>query len=504
MTKQSDVFSLIRSMSQGEKRHFTQFAGRTGRPSKQYLVLFTAMDRMKEYDEAKLKMKAGGRAPFAVQKAQLYTLLLKSLRIYHEDRNAATHLRNRLTEIYVLMEKGLHMQAHREVVKTKQTAILYEKHMILIELCSLEAKLKAELFGKTTEEELETLLQESNRHYELQRNTTDFRNETTRRFFAYYRKGVVPRKLGSGKGQLMSEGKAHSYDARISFYHTAFSEAIYHNDWKQALHYAEKEFRLIAEHPHQRDDDPGTFIVVARNLITCLQVNGHLQRALEVCEGMLLKDHKRAAVRELSLLHYYTARTGIQAESGDFALNVSWSSRINKLLEEADLASANMSVNLCAIELYRNLSLSYFAEGQLRPAMRYINQVINYPRNYVPLDVRCHALIFKLIVSFEMNDAASIAHTLRTTYRFLLKKGRLYRFESLVIGFLREKASKIDPAARQPAAFQRLKKQMEEVFNDPLERNALLYFDYLAWLDSRIKGISFARAVTERKDIRTA
>jgi hypothetical protein len=45
----------------------------------------------------------------------------------------------------------------------------------------------------------------------------------------------------------------------------------------------------------------------------------------------------------------------------------------------------------------------------------------------------------------------------------------------------------------------KFKEDMQQILKDPYEKNALEYFNFYAWLDSKIHNISFSEAIKIRK-----
>src|SRR5690349_13059370 len=113
MKVSDDLYLLIRSMSKSEKRHFKLFASfHAG--DKKYLRLFDAMDKLKEYDEKKLKQSFEGERflkQFSVAKNYLYKLVMKSLGMFQRGKTRSSELRDLLDQVEVLYKKGLYEQA---------------------------------------------------------------------------------------------------------------------------------------------------------------------------------------------------------------------------------------------------------------------------------------------------------------------------------------------------------------------------------------------------------
>jgi len=91
MKSQDHLHELIKSMSQNEKRCFKLFSSlQHTSKDKSYLLLFEAIDKMKVYDEGKLKANnknAKFIKYFAQEKRYLFGRIMKSLRAYHSSNS---------------------------------------------------------------------------------------------------------------------------------------------------------------------------------------------------------------------------------------------------------------------------------------------------------------------------------------------------------------------------------------------------------------------------------
>src|SRR5438105_14306340 len=94
MKASDDLFRLIKSLKQTEKRYFKLFSSQH-KGDKNYLKLFNAIDKQKTYDEEKIK-HFFARSTFikhlAWEKNNLYKLIMKSLRTYHSSTSVNSEL----------------------------------------------------------------------------------------------------------------------------------------------------------------------------------------------------------------------------------------------------------------------------------------------------------------------------------------------------------------------------------------------------------------------------
>ena len=55
------------------------------------------------------------------------------------------------------------------------------------------------------------------------------------------------------------------------------------------------------------------------------------------------------------------------------------------------------------------------------------------------------------------------------------------------------------------AAFAKLKDEIEKIVHkDELERNALSFFDYISWLQSKLEGVTYIEILQQRNTSRKA
>ena len=116
------LFSLIKSLSKSEKRHFKLFVGRLGKNStSKYLALFNFLDQSTVYREQQIiKKEIVSKAQLSNLKANLYKQILKSLRLNPIHQNIRNVLREQLDYATILYNKGLYQQSLKILDKAYQ------------------------------------------------------------------------------------------------------------------------------------------------------------------------------------------------------------------------------------------------------------------------------------------------------------------------------------------------------------------------------------------------
>ena len=153
MNKKGNLFFLIKSLNQSEKRYFKLFC-RTINVASNYLRLFEAIDSRDSYDEKKLK-ETFAQETFVKQlhvtKIYLSQLILKSLRNYHHKVSKTAEITDLIRDIEILFTKELFDQCYFTIQKAEKLAARYEKLSLMIEILNWKRKLYLSKFGANQE-----------------------------------------------------------------------------------------------------------------------------------------------------------------------------------------------------------------------------------------------------------------------------------------------------------------------------------------------------------------
>lgn len=118
-----------------------------GSRPKSYIELFDAMDAEEVYDEKAFLLKYHD-APFAkfiaASKSFLKKVILKAMRVYHEDRFSKSEVFAHISNYHFLFEKGLYDEAAKELRKARKLAEARELDLMRLEINALETKYEIE------------------------------------------------------------------------------------------------------------------------------------------------------------------------------------------------------------------------------------------------------------------------------------------------------------------------------------------------------------------------
>ena len=146
--------------------------------------------------------------------------------------------------------------------------------------------------------------------------------------------------------------------------------------------------------------------------------------------------------------------------------------------------------------LYYLLAYCQFGVGDFKKALYWMNNILS-ARITLREDVLCSARIFNLIIHYEIDNRDLLEYQVRSTYRFLYKRNRLYKFENIMLEFIRKRLPYLYTRLEIKAAFIELRNELYEISKNPFEAKVLFHFDIISWLDSKINESSLAEVVVK-------
>ena len=140
----------------------------------------------------------------------------------------------------------------------------------------------------------------------------------------------------------------------------------------------------------------------------------------------------------------------------------------------------------------------YLINNQPDKALEYLSAVEQTDYVRQKHDLYISVRIMQLIAHYELGNTLLLPYLVRSLYHAVMSRERLFRFESVLIGFMRKDLLKIVDKRSAQRSFKKLHATFEVLYNDPLEQHAFINFDILSWLDSKIRNISFTQAIYEK------
>lgn len=503
------LFNLIKSLSGSEKRYFKLYAtGNRADKSSKYLLLFDAIDLQESFDDEALKAivyegEEIKSRKFSELKSYLYDLILTALQGYDEKTSIDFRLKGMLQSVRVLYKRSHYEDCRDLLPKIKKQAYKYERFSNILEVLNWERTVAyAQRDIPFLNDHLERIDQEERECMENLRNLSFYQNIFFR-MLIHIRKNAVLRTDEQKailneiiSNDLLSDlSKAKSFRARVTF-HRIYGLYHYASQNYQKFHTSSKAvIELMESIPHFLKEDTSEFISALSNyVLSC----GLLEKYNEL-EQNLHKFSKIQPVIDSDKLFIYkqllVARLRISINKGDFDGGLII---LTKHLKEKEDFKRN------AFEkgnFFFQYFYIYFGIGDYDKALEYLNEWLNMPRSIEQQDLQSLARVLNLIIHFEMNNTILLENLLRSTYRFLKKRNRMYKLERKVLTFIKD-ANKLASNRALKASFLELKEAFEALAKDPSEKVMFQYFDFIAWVDSKINNESFAEATKRRYQLK--
>jgi len=510
-----DIFNLVKSLSMSEKRYISMSALAHKSDSTNY-KLFRALDSMDVYDQTQLHKRLKSEAlvkNMAVIKQNLHRFIMKSLRGFYSNSNEAISMYELLIEVVIMYDKRNVAEAKRALGKLEKLA--KEQHNLdVLNLCykyerklnisRLTAKSSQELdrFNKMYAETVKQLQVESYYHG-LEDALQEF----------YLRKGFIRKK---SEQNYVRRFLQNPYMKDVRFAITPYAKEMYYNlkglcyllldQYSEALKNAEAELKLIKKDIANNATRFYHYITIYNNKV---EMYMHLHKYKEAC-GFLneLRQLPSVAVKEkwpykIPAQTLFTLEINcLQMESIIYFTTANFDKALRTYaLLEGKTSEMKFGQDGFAIELYTYYNAyTHFILGNFKQTVAYLQRVLKFGKddNVYREDIYSYSKILQLIAHYEMGDEALSAYLLKSTYRFLVHKERIYPSEEAIISFIRNQLHRNYKPEMFNDNLMKLKHKLEKIIQTRYERKILEYFDFIAWIDSKIQRKPFIDVMKEK------
>lgn len=490
MGASDELFHLVHSLSKNEKRYFRRFIHQySDKRGNNYLQLFEAVQKQSSYDQDKLLHKFRNDdfvKHFSSAKSYLYKIILKSLRAYRAEKNTLIQIRDLQTDAEILQEKGLYLQALKQIRKAKKLGEHYELHLPLLEILQKEKWLIKKVWKKSAEQESEAIIRTINQSFDHLVREVKY-GVMFDRFYYVQEKMDAQADLNEQLERILG---TTSDDQKVGSFQSIHLElqikAFYYHlhGETEAIHRCLIQTREHWEaHPQMISLYPGKYKLILRN---CLQEHSY-QGKEDLFEDLVSKIEslpESAPETELSIqksllftqLLYYL-------NTGKFEKGIELAPRIRAFLDRfqqqlPDLWILSFSYNLCLV---------HFMSGHSREALNWANAVINYEKSEVRINVQYGARLLRLLIHYDLGNYDLLEYLLRSTLDYCRKDMGYKALAAPIAQCLRKLLATAVPS---PGLFEN---SMEEIRAENDCKKLQGTQETLIWLESKKEN----RSITE-------
>lgn len=454
---QNYLHELIKNLSQTEKRYFKLLAKQqTPGKKNDYIKLFEAIDKQKEFDEEKIKAQFKGtpiEKRYASLKKYLYELVIKSLTFYNSETISTVKVRRMLDAAEILQRKGLYHQAIRKLDKAEKMAIEIGMNFVIHDITRLKVSCKSMIGDLPSEEEFTVIKENQNQLIDRMVQTNAIYNKSLDTvYYAMYTKEDKSVFNKEGYAAILNEDffklennldgcyNKHTYFNLMKRYYSVLG------DKKQSIAYNKKHIDLFESGEMQIKHMPSNYIHSLMNILENLDPKTEKEEIdfwVSKCENFFEKEGNSYYNKSNDRGHLYCIQQ-THAIVGGYELDA------DQLTEEVtDYLEQNANkMNKFAVRwLNYNNAWQKIKHKDYKGALKLSNELLNDDELSKSHFLYSPSVIQNIIIHFELKNFSYLEFAIGSFYKELKKKCQLTTNESLVFDFFYQNLNKIGSSA---------------------------------------------------------
>ncbi len=502
--KKSDALSeLITSLTMSEKRYFKLFAQRQAEGNnKKYLRLFDIIEGIEEHEKGSLEKALSVEGIYhkhlAADKNYLYGLLMRSLSTFHSSRSVSLKVKEIIHQVEILYEKSLYEQCISLIKKGKKAANTYDLYPLYIELANWEQKVFIQL------EKVEAMtdsLTDAAEHLARMDNMNAFMQLYYQMYELAQR---IPRIRSSEEREeleefishpfLKNESIARSFQAKLQYWkiYSLYHQSTGNSD--RELESYQKLLALMDSNDKYAQEFPFEYLTIYSRILSIMRYapDQDFERVMlevQFFPKRIKKSRKNVELRIYAETYHNRIRRNIYFGRLEDALQAldeqkAFIDRYRTQFAEGEV-----------LEFEYLFAYIYELNGEHKKALSLVNRLLNESSDKLRRDIQSYLRILNLVIHYELENYTVMKYAADRSYRFMKRKRLLHSTERSLLKLF-QRLSRMEGMSLRNIneTLRSFRKQMEELFKDPYERESLEYFDILSWIDAQLWGISFPEA----------
>ncbi len=502
MKPSDDLHKLVKSMSKAEKIYFKKFSKRhiIGESNK-YVRLFNEIEKQNTYDEESVIKRFKGDKfvnQIHVAKNYLFELILRSLSIFHSEKDIDFSLYDDIKKIRILIDKNMIKSASKLIQKAKKTAQKTHNNEILYKLLEIESNLTAVKYDAKAQPELEKLSRLKSETLNQLENTSKYNsiNSMLNLLSARWSYSRDPEDVKMIKKILndplvKNEGNAKGFTSRYMLFSIKAKLYRFLLDDDKGLHYRKMIIELMEEYPDSIIESPEKYIARLHEFInyslgteTGAAKNYPIEQYLDKMKRHLeivASGKKSKTVKSLSWYLYYQMKIGYYYTKVD---KEGFYKTMLSINNEIDIYRDSLRKRYL-FNLYIYCSLFYFEFGDYRESLKWLTLFLNNKDAPNYEEIYHNLMMFSIILHFELGDYDLAEALINNTKRYYRKGEKLYESERVLLHYLRKLLSKSGEVETNDI-FEELKIKLAELSGKESEKRFLNSFDFRRWVDKKL------------------
>ncbi|MCC6691445.1 MAG: hypothetical protein IT235_07925 [Bacteroidia bacterium] len=508
-TASDELHKLIHSLTRTEKRYFKLHVSiHSSRSSaRKYVQLFNKVERMKVYDERKLKAGLKDKElarMLKTFKGYLTEAIMDSLVQYNQrNKQGRIKLFILLSRVFILYGKHLLAACEKTLDKAQ---IIAEENDLLPELQTVllwktiiasENKNRGGILGENNlEEYFLKVIEQMRRHTQLLFFGLDLKDNYNSNFYPRSESERNKLQTQTFEGLLAMSGNDLAWSTKRFYYTIKSSNLIVLGNYREAISLIGEWEQAYRSRKKLLPHDIACHLAMLNNKAIVYKEMGQFN----VMAG-IIEQYEKIFTESQNLLIYnspstnhiqlHTLKLEMDIAMGNFSLA---QKRFIKFKETKNFETVNTNPNY--IELQIKHAMIYFGLCDFKTSLQYLNKAI--PNIGHRIQFAVFVKIIQLANHFELKNTELIPYITRSLYRLLKKKERLFKVETILLRFFQRRIYQINTRMEMNLLFKEMVDEIKAFENDPNEKIAFYFFDYVAWLQSKINSTTYAQEVSKR------
>lgn len=503
-TPSQKLYQIIHSLTPAEKRYFKlRYAKSQGDDSK-YLILFEVIEKMIVLNEPALQKAVYGvkkieGKKFSELKNYCYQLILSTLRDYDNEHSVDYRIKNNSLYIRSLYKRALYEDCQFLIDKTLRIAEEYEQFETMLELLRWRKQI-AYARGDIDflNSNLNPIAEQENLLLAQVANILFYKNafyqvHTTIRKYRLLENEELQNILKKLSKSEMFSGleKALSFTAKIIYLRTASLMSYAMRDNENFYNYGKVLIDLMLSKPLLLKEDVSEYISANSNFVMACMLTERSEATLDALENFNRVAPKTYDDRLKVHRQYFQGIFDFYHNTGEF--DKGYQMLKKHLIEKQQFD--NQSFN--SQGFYYAYFYTSFGSKHYNEALDYLNEWLSDRNTVDRQDLQALARILSLIIHFEMGNTILLDSLMRSTSRYLNKNTKMTVFEKEILRFIRKASTSANRAELKIIATDVLN-SLSELSEDVTQSNFMQYFDFIAWIESKITNVDFAKIVQQR------
>jgi hypothetical protein len=500
------LYQLIKSLEKSEKRNFKLYIKRNSASEDlKSILLFDALDKMEEYDEAQLLSRNKGirKQQLSNAKAHLYREILSSLRLIRQEENIDIQLHEQLDYARILYNKGLYLQSLKTLDRIKENARAHHQVTFLLQVLFFEKTIESLHITRSMQDRADQLAGEVDQVNDQLRLISQLSNLSLQLYSWYIRNGVARNEKDEiavqeffEKNMTVDLSGCQGFYERLYQYQSFCWYAFIRQDFLLYYRYTQKWVDLFEKEPFMLAIETSQYIKGMHNLLGAhfdllndQKFRETLKQFEEFSESDIVKNSVNNRIQ--TFVYLYISKLNQHFIDGTFTEGVSLVPYIEEKLSEYWIYLDRHRI----LVFYYKIACLYFGGGDYGATIDYLNKIINWKVD-LRTDLQCYSRLLHLIAHYELGNFDLLEYLIKSVYRFMAKMENLSQVEEEIFRFLR-KSFKLSPGALRPE-FGKLLEKLKKYEKSRFETRAFVYLDIISWLESKIKNVPVQDVIREK------